>query len=90
MKMRDEHYQMILDGFKEVKELQDTFEDDFDTVIKKMREDNRSEKRIRWDLFDAARINGNTINFICSYLYGYLNDNHIDSALKKAFKKITK
>lgn len=41
-------------------------------------------KRIRWDL---ARASGLT-PFFCSTLYSYLNDEHIDTALKSAVKDI--
>ena len=37
------------------------------------------EMRLRWDLLHAAKING----FIISTLYPYLNDSHIDTALRK-------
>ena len=45
------------------------------------------EKRFRWDVFWTARryLNG---NFISDILYSYLNDDHIDTALKKIVKEI--
>lgn len=37
------------------------------------------EKRFRWDCFYAAKLSG----WCCERLYKYLNDEHIDTALKK-------
>lgn len=48
------------------------------------------EKRLRWDIFREA---GGLEHFctICSGgLYSYLNDNHIDTALKAVMKEIDK
>lgn len=38
-----------------------------------------SDKRYRWDLVYAARLTP----FICEVLYKYLNDDHIETALRK-------
>ena len=38
-----------------------------------------TEKRYRWDLCHKANLG----NFICRTLYPYLNDDHIDTALRK-------
>ena len=38
-----------------------------------------SEKRFRWDLLYAAKLSP----WICDNLYSYLNDEHIDTALRK-------
>lgn len=43
-----------------------------------------SEKRYRWDLV----IKSGLLNFICDDLYKYLNDSHIDTALRKIVKEI--
>ena len=40
-------------------------------------------KRYRWDMLRAANINGkNGITWICDNLYSYLDDTHIDTALR--------
>jgi hypothetical protein len=45
---------------------------------------NLSAKRYRWDLMSAARFNGvSGSRWICDNLYGYLNDDHIDTALRR-------
>lgn len=41
---------------------------------------NDLEKRLRWDLAHAAKLTP----WICSDLYPYLNDTHIDTALRAA------
>jgi len=41
-------------------------------------------KRFRWDLFHAARLS----RFASDELYGYLNDDHIDTALKGIVKEL--
>jgi len=40
-------------------------------------------KRFRWDLWNAAyRLNKAALTWQCDCLYRYLNDTHIDTALK--------
>jgi hypothetical protein len=58
----------------------------FASVIDAMRADilaagkaKDPEKRLRWDLTYKADLS----NWICANLYGYLDDSHIDTALKK-------
>ncbi len=43
-----------------------------------------SEKRFRWDLMYAAKLTP----FICSELYSYMNDEHIDTALRSIVKEL--
>jgi hypothetical protein len=42
------------------------------------------DKRFRWDLFKAACL----VRFTCENLYNYLNDDHIDTALKSIIKEL--
>jgi hypothetical protein len=42
------------------------------------------EKRFRWDLFHVAGLN----NYACDTLYTYLNDDHIDTALRKIAENV--
>lgn len=44
-----------------------------------------SDMRYRWDAFRAARVGGNSTQWLCSTLYPYLNDTHIDTALRHYF-----
>ena len=40
--------------------------------------------RYRWDLFHAAGLT----SFACDHLYSYLNDEHIDTALRSIVKPL--
>ena len=42
------------------------------------------EKRLRWDWSYAAKISP----WICDNLYSYLDDTHIDTALKQVMKEL--
>lgn len=44
-----------------------------------------SSKRWRWDCLYAARAH----DFICQDLYGYLDDDHIDTALRHIAKELS-
>ena len=41
------------------------------------------KKRIRWDIFYAAHLS----KYACKYLYSYLDDAHIDTALRTVFSR---
>ena len=43
------------------------------------------EKRLRWDLLWASK----QTDFVCKVLYLYLNDDHIDTALKQIVKELS-
>lgn len=43
------------------------------------------DKRLRWDCMYAANLN----SFVCQVLYTYLNDDHIDTALKHVMPTIS-
>jgi len=42
------------------------------------------DKRLRWDMLYLAGLT----NWICTYLYPYANDDHIDTALRSIMKEI--
>ncbi len=42
------------------------------------------EKRLRWDLFYAAKLT----RYACDTLYSYMHDDHIDTALKGIMKEL--
>ena len=46
-----------------------------------------TEKRYRWDLLYACKIDGRSGNLWICDLYSYLNDDHIDTALRAVVKK---
>jgi len=85
MKITKEHYAYILECM--TTKLADTSEQDKDGYLENIKNDPRVKdcnKRIRWDLYHAAVPN----RYICDTLYTYLDDTHIDSALKAISKKL--
>jgi len=42
------------------------------------------DKRKRWDLFSAARLSA----YACDTLYSYLDDSHIDTALRAIMQEV--
>jgi len=71
MKMKLEHYNYLFEQIKKV-ENKETFKND--CLLSPM--------RYRWDLLYAAKLS----TWICNNLYSYLNDDHIDTALRKITK----
>ena len=41
---------------------------------------------VKFLMWDLVRYNGG-ITFICDELYGYMNDDHVDTALRSIFRK---
>ncbi len=39
-----------------------------------------SDRRVRWDYFHGA--GNDALRFLCDHLYKYMNDTHMDTALK--------
>lgn len=81
MKIKTEHYKEMLNVLSKV---------DKDAVRKHkeaLKQDARVkdiEKRFRWDLLYAAKLSP----WICDNLYSYLDDSHIDTALKSIIKEL--
>ncbi len=75
MKMKPEHYATLEKAIKEVLPSRPTLE--------QYKAKGLTEMRYRWDALHYATIDGKRSTvFICDTLYKYLNDNHIDTALK--------
>lgn len=75
MKIKQDHYNHIKQAIDAIPEKlkQSHFES--------LKLDNRVKdinKRFRWDCFNYA----NLTQYACDTLYSYINDNHIDTALK--------
>lgn len=70
MKIKPEHYEHIKNAVAE-------------NMIKipfsKYKEQGLSGERYRWDLFWASGLS----KFLCGTLYKYLNDDHVDTALRR-------
>ena len=80
MKMKPEHFNYILN---KIKQLNMNIKSHREFLIK---EDKAKdiEKRLRWDLFWAAGLHTYTRDI----LYKYINDDHIDTALKNVVRKL--
>lgn len=81
MKIKPEHYETIKDGISKVK-----FKD-LEKRVQEARADSRVKDfnmRMRWDLFHMAQLT----KFACDTLYGYCNDDHIDTALRQICREL--
>lgn len=78
MKMLKEHYDEIRNRCSE-----------YDTEDRRAlyRASNLTAKRYRWDVAQIAfgDLPGGFSRWVCDNLYSYLNDTHIDTALRKVF-----
>lgn len=77
MKIKQEHYQVILDAFSALPREQVA-------AHKALNLGNDKERRFIFDLLYMANLSV----FISSALYGYLNDDNIYAASKKAAKQL--
>lgn len=77
MKIKPEHYDIIKQAIDALPK---------DQVAQHKAKELGKDKamRFRWDLFHAARLS----RFASDELYRYLNDNHIDTALKSIVKEL--
>lgn len=76
MKMTQEHFDALEDAIHRALE---TFPETLDAYLKA----GQSAKRYRWDVLWHAK----QTEFVCRTLYQYLNDEHIDTALRKIFEQ---
>lgn len=80
MKMSPENYEKIRKAI-EISGL------DNEAIRADYRRKGLSHVRMQWDIFRAARVDGNTTTFICDVLYpSGLNDEHIQTALNRIIK----
>jgi hypothetical protein len=83
MKIEFQDYKILFDAIQQVR--RNYPEMTLDYYIKNnLGKDH--EKRWRWDLLYAAK-NFMPQHFVCDVLYKYLNNTHIDTALKKIVKE---
>jgi hypothetical protein len=78
MKMKKEHYDFVEEKMKPLMEKVNNHRK-FLVVEGKAKD---VEMRLRWDVFSTAGLT----NYVCEVLYSYLDDSHIDTALKKILK----
>ncbi len=73
MKMKPEHYDALLVA---IRNLFATSQHSFTEFRESYRKEGLSDERFRWDLLHDSR-------FGTTQLYQYLNDQHIDTALRR-------
>jgi hypothetical protein len=87
MKIKQEHFDILRNGLKKVKEKYPNARQDYlnDSHLKGDR-----DKRFRWDALYAAPIEGYKYyaDFLCKELYPYLKDDHIDTALRRIVNEL--
>ena len=80
MKIKPEHYQYMLEAIRPLA----VYIPQQRAAIIAQGKAKDVEKRLRWDLFHAAKLN----TWMCDNLYPYLHDEHVDTALKRIMKEI--
>lgn len=80
MKIIPEHYETLRKGISDkYRDLLINHAVDFNKYLS-----GHTDKRIAWDLLNAAKL----MPFVCNTLYKYCNDSHIDTALLRIIKEI--
>lgn len=74
MKIKPEHYAHIKTCISELKE---KIKPHREYLIKEGKAKD-IEKRLRWDMFWATK----QTHWVCDNLYSYMNDDHLDTALR--------
>lgn len=86
MKMTPEHYAHMLEALR--RRLSTVTPQMLRTYLAHLETDPAvadPHKRLRWDLLWGANIS----SWVCSTLYEYLTDDHIDTALRRAMMELT-
>lgn len=84
MKIQQDHYEILLQAAKKVKENYPEFTLQ-NYIDNKLGKDH--ERRFRWDLSYGMK-KFLPDYFICDVLYKYMNNSHLDTALKKLVKEV--
>ena len=79
MKIKPEHYNELNSRIQDALK---TFPNTLDDYLKA----GNSAKRYRWDVLWHAK----QTEFVCNTLYKYMDDDHIDTALRKIFERPAK
>ena len=80
MKIKQEHYDYMKAEIKKV----NCKISDHRQWLQDNAKFNDLETRLAWDFFKAAKLD----KYACETLYTYLNDGHIDTAIKNIIKEI--
>lgn len=81
MKIKDEHYKQIVRGLESIEARLRFSMGEYQAA-------GHSTQRFMWDGLRSAKINGNSTKWICDELYTYMDDNHINSALRSAYAEL--
>lgn len=81
MKIQKEHYQTILDAIQNVNREQALL---FYSSLDNNPKVKNKTRAFIWGLYNGTDL----LKFTCDVLYKYLNDNHIETALLSACKKL--
>jgi hypothetical protein len=84
LKIKPEHCDVIYDSVAKAAEVADARNVTVDDYVAKKMGKN-PYMRYRWDLLNAAKIEGNTSKWISDNIYPYANDSHIDTLLRRIF-----
>ncbi len=85
MKMMQDHYEQLKNACAVHRH---KISDIRETIIKEGRSKD-VEKRVRWDILWSVSIgDSNSSIWICDNLYSYLDDDHIDTALRNIMKEL--
>lgn len=85
MKIQSEHYAILLQAAEQVKENYPEFTLQ-SYIDNKLGKDHA--KRFRWDLSYGMKKYLPEPHFICDVLYLYMDDTHLDTALKRIVKEV--
>ena len=85
MKIKPDHYATLRNAFASIR---DRIAAHRDAVIAEGRAKD-VEKRVRWDALHAlGRTSALPANFVCDVLYKYLDDTHLDKALRAIMREL--
>ena len=83
MKIKPQHYSIIKDSINQFMESHKGLLEQHYQDIKINNKAKDIDKRFRWDIIHGAGLT----QFICKELYPYLNDDHIDTALRRVMRE---
>jgi len=85
MKIKPEHYATLRDAFASIKDRIASHRD----VVTAGGRAKDVDKRVRWDaLYALGRTSALPDNFVCGTLYAYLDDTHLDTALRAIMREV--
>jgi len=85
MKMKPSHFAQLTEALDK---LQKEYNWPWQSLTGSYRKSDLSSKRFRWDMLRASKLQpGDSVGMVTGWpVYDYLNDDHIDTALREYFK----